>query len=317
MMSPLVRYSSACMEGRVMKPPVVRRLLAAVVVACSVSASGLAQSERVPLRVTPQPNQVVRIGTDSEMDVLVEVDSASPAGLAGPMRMTSTNVMRVTQKSGAANDQGQITAELTFDEMSDETLLNGQPLPVGIPRPDLAGKTITVVFDRDGGVVDAVMPAGGGVPEAQFKQMLKTLYGNLPATSTSIGIGETATAPIDLAFPMGVPGAGQLKWEGDTKYTLVSIQRDAEGHFARFNVTTNGKMASSLALAAGQQGLSWVVTMAGNGSMILDLDRGLMRSSELQVEVSGSMKPTGDSSSSPVPALAMHGTVKTTTTSGN
>jgi len=290
-------------------------LLAVVIVACGVSSPGLAQSERVSLRVTPQPNQTVQVRTGSEMDMTVDVESGAPAGLGGPIHVTSKNVIRVTQKSGARNDQGQITAVLTFDELSNETLLSGQPLPVGSSRRDIVGKTVTVVFDKDGGVVDATGNLGADVPEAVFKQMLTNLYADLPATP--IGIGETATVPIEMAFPIAIPGAGSMKWEGDTKYTLVSIERKAAGRFATFDIATNGKVASTVPLSGGQQGLSWSVSMTGKGSAIRELDRGLMSSSELQAEISGTMKPAGDSSTSPLPALAMHGTFKTTTTSGN
>src|SRR5262249_7832536 len=90
------------------------------------------------------------------------------------------------------------------------------------------------------------------------------------------------TVPLDFTLPLPVPGAPPLKMDGDIKHTLASIERDATGRIAKFDHSIVGKMLTEMDMPAStgkvKMGLDFTIT--GGGSMVRDLDKGFVRSSE-------------------------------------
>jgi hypothetical protein len=305
-------------EGKLMKRITVYRFTAAVVAVCFAWTIGSAQSEKVALRMIPQPNHVVRTRTVQETEVDMSFESSSPVpALMPPMKLATKIVMGITQKSGSANAQGIIETELTYEEFRFETTVNGQPTPSNDVSRDFVGKSVTVMFDKTGDVVDIKVPSDIGIPEDSFRQILKSMYGNLPAVS--IGVGESATVPLDFTLPIPLPGAAPLKMDGDVKHTLVSIDSDATGRVARFDHSISGKMITDLEMPVptGKVKMSLDFNINGGGSMVRDLDKGVLRSSETKSTFDGKIKIAGEPNTAPLPSMDLHGTTKTITTSGN
>ena len=291
----------------------------AAIVVCFISAPAFAQSEKISLRTLPQPNQTVRTRTVQETDVEISFDgnSSLPAAAMVPVKLATKTVVVIVQRSGPANAEGQIEAEITYEEVSSETTMNGQPMPANNPSGTFIGKKVTVTFDKQGSVLDIKVPADVGIPEESFRQMLKSMYGNLPAVSLSVG--DSTTVPLDLTLPLPIPGAAPLKMDGDVIHTLSSIERGTTGRIAKFDHSIVGKMLTDLDVTAatGKINMSLDFNIKGNGAMVRDLDQGLVRSSETKATFEGTIKITAAPSTPQMPSMNLHGTTRTTTTSGN
>jgi len=296
----------------------ISRLIVSASIGCCVSAVALAQSEKIPLRMPPRPNQLVHVKVvqETEMEVSFE-GNALPPGVTGPMKMITKVTIAMTQKTGSPNAEGDIEAELTYDDVRTESTMNGQPMPANNASASFTGKKMSVTFDKQGGVVNVKVPADVGLPEETFKQMLKSMYGNLP--DTSIAVGETTAVPLDFTIPLPLPGAAPLKMQGDAKHTLASIETTSEGRIAKFDHLMDGKMVSDieLSLPTGKVQLSVDFKMTGGGTMLTNLDKGILASSETTANFDGTFKVSGGSNTPPVPPMSLHGKTKSTTTSAN
>ena len=295
----------------------VSRLTALIIIGCGLSAVAPAQSEKVPLRMLPRPNQLIHMNLvqETEMEMSFEGNSLPP-GVTGPMKMVTKVSIAITQKTGAANEQGDIQAELTYDDVRTDATMNGQPVSGGNAGESFKGKTVAVTFDKLGSVVNVKVPADVGLPEQMFKEMFKSMYGNLP--STSIAVGETATVPLDFAIPIPVPGTGPVKMQGDTKHTLVSIETTPAGRVAKFAHVMDGKMVNDvdMPLPTGKAQMSLDFKMNGGGTMLTNLDKGIVGASETTATFDGTVRISGPNAP-PVPPMSLHGKTKSTMTSAN
>ena len=291
---------------------------AAVAVACLLWTPGFAQSEKVTIRMTPQPNQTVRMRTVQENEVEVSFEPAGPlTAAAGPMKLITKTVFGITQKSGAATAQGNIEAEVVYDEINAEASMNGQVMPSNDVGGTFLGKKLSVTFDKQGKVLDVKVPPDIGVPQEAFKQVLESMYGNLP--SLSLSVGETTTVPLDFTLPLPIPGAASLKMDGVVKHTLVSVQQEAAGRIAKVDHTIEGKMLSDVEvpLPTGKVKMNLDFTINGGGSMLMDLEKGFARSSESKATFEGKIKAVDASNSAQVPPMNLKGTTKTTISTTN
>ena len=294
------------------------RFAVAVFVACFIWTPAFGQSEKISLRLLPRPNQIVRMRMVQETDVDMSFDSnlSVPAATI-PVALATKTVVEITQKSGPANAQGHIEAEITYEEVSTGVTMNGQAMPANDTSGNFIGKKVTVTFDKEGSVLDIKVPADVGIPEESFRQMLKSMYGNLPAIS--LAVGETATVPLDFTLPLPVPGAPPLKMDGEVKHTLASIEKDASGRIAKFDHSIVGKMLTDVDMPAstGKVKMSLDFTLSGTGAMLRDLDKGFVRSSETNATFDGKIKITAESGTPQMPSMNLRGTTKTTTTTRN
>jgi hypothetical protein len=301
-----------------------RRLILAVVMACAACLSANAQSEKVSVRMTPQPNQSVRLRVVQEMDMQLSPDAgAGPAAVAVPaMQMTMKNVVSMRQETGAANKDGTIDAQMVYDEVRMETAMNGQPMPAAdATGAGLVGKKITLTYDNLGNVSKIGIPGdlgSLGPTEAAIRALLESAFNSLPGTP--IGVGETTTAPLDMMLPLPIPGAGggAMKLDGQVQLRLVSIDKDASGRTARFEHVMNGKMVQDLSLPAqaGPIKISFDFTVSGRGTSLKDLDKGVLRSSDGDTTFNGKMSLSSDAAPQ-MPTMNLQGKMKVTVTSGN
>jgi hypothetical protein len=245
-----------------------------------------------------------------------DANSALPPG-AAPMKMIAKTTMGITQKTGPLNKDGNIEAELTYDEIRSEVLMNGQSVPGANANNKLVGKIITVTYDRQGNPLDVKLPSEVGLSTEAFKQILDSIYGNLP--TNAIGVGEVVAAPLDFTLPLPIPGAAPLKMEGDVKLKLISIDKDSTGRSARFDSTIDGKISNDIEVPSpnGKIKLSLDFKMNGDGTSLKDLDKGLLRSSESNSTLNGKIKMGIEAGPGPLPPMNLQGRIKVTLTSEN
>jgi hypothetical protein len=278
-----------------------------------------AQSEKVTFKMIPGPNQTVRMRAiqDMELDMSFESETPPAAALPEPVKMMARAVFALTQKVGAPDKEGNVSAEVTYDEVSSEMLVNGQPTQIDDKVDKFIGKKIITTFNSRGEMIDLKIPPDLGLPEESFKQLLKSFYGNLP--QTPIGVGEVATAPLDFTVPLPVPGAPPLKIDGQIKSRLVSVEKGATGRTAKFDQTMDGKMVSDMEVPGpnGQIKMSLDFKLNGGGGMVMNVDNGVLKSSDSKVTFGGKLKMAGESGAAKLPTINFQGMMKVTVTGSN
>jgi hypothetical protein len=252
-----------------------------------------------------------------EMDMEMTMEALT-AALPGPMKVSTKIVTTMTQKTGAADLQGNIEAEVTIDEASSETKtsMNGQPMASTPATNPMAGKRFSVVFDKEGRVVDTKFPSIPGLSDDAFKRMTQSFYGNMP--TAAIGIGETTAVPLDLAIPLPLPGASEMKMDGEVKYKLVSIETQGGDRIATLDSTIDGKLVSDAELPspAGKIKMSIDLKITGAGKAQNNLDKGLVKASESSSTFGGAIRMSGADPNLPqLPNMNMKATMKMTMTS--
>jgi hypothetical protein len=281
--------------------------------------TAFAQSEKITIKRMPEPNQTVRIRMVQEMEIEMSFEGDWPAGAAPaePIKVVSKNIFALSQKSGAPDKEGKITSELTYDEVSSEMMMNDQPMQIGDKVDKFTGKKITVTFNSQGDVVELKAPPDLGLPEESFKELLKSIYGNLP--QMPLGVGEVATTPLDFTLPLPIPGAPPLKIDGQIKTTLVSVEKDATGRAAKFDQTVDGKVVIDVEIPGptGQFKMSLDFKLNGGGGMVMNVDKGFLKSSDSKMTFGGNLKMAGDSSAAKLPTINFQGTAKVTITGSN
>jgi hypothetical protein len=254
---------------------------------------------------------------DMELDMSFESETPSAAALPEPVKMMARAVFALTQKVGAPDKEGNVNAEVTYDEVSSEILVNGQPTQIDDKVDKFIGKKIMTTFNSRGEMIDLKIPPDLGLPEESFKQLLKSFYGNLP--QTPIGVGEVATAPLDFTVPLPVPGAPPLKIDGQIKSKLISVEKGATGRTARFDQTMDGKMVSDMEIPGpnGQIKMSLDFKLNGGGGMVMNVDNGVLKSSDSKVTFGGKLKMAGESGAAKLPTINFQGMMKVTVTGSN
>lgn len=270
-------------------------------------AAVIAQSEKISIRIAPRPGQTVRMTSTQEADIDISIDGAAAAPGVMAMKMAMRMVAAMTQKTGAVKPDGTLDAEITYDQFRIEMSINGQAMPADFNNP-LTGKTVVFTYNQMGDIV-RVQGMPDGLPEDMFRQLMGSMFGNLPAAA--LAVGETTTAPMDFTLPLPVPGAAAMKLTGETRLTLVSVDKDARGRSATFTSTTAGGIVSDSGSPGGQGKTAFDLDLRGEGTYVINLDTGMLRSNNVTSSVNGKMKAAGAAS----PGMTMRGTVTLSMTS--
>ena len=287
-------------------------VIAAAVIVCLSVPEARAQPEKVSIRLAPRPDQTVQMSMTQEMDFEISFGSAAPS--APPMNMAMRSMMSLTQKTGPRKADGSIDAEITYDEIRSELSLNGQPAAVPNPNGDLVGKPVVVTYNAGGEVIGVKgLPALPGLSDDSFRQMLVSFSGNLPATA--LGVGETAKAPLNVNLPLPLPGAVPVTITGETTLKLSSVDRDTRGRTAIFDSTVTGSMSTDVPAPDGKNQMKLNFTMTGDGTTIMDLDRGIPRSNLTATTFAGRAEIPAGAAAAAMPGMNMRGTIKLAMTS--
>ena len=273
-----------------------------------------AQEGRALVRLTPKPNQAFKCETIQDMEMDATMDGMSQTSGPVSMKMANKTIFDFTEKTGAPKDQGRIDADVTYDRISTDKILNGKPMPQDNLGVQLVGKTITFTYDRDGRVVDVRVPPDIDLSADTLKQMMNSLQGSLPAGE--MAIGETASTPFSMPLPIPTPGLVPLNATGQSTYKLVALEKEGADLIARLDLVVEAGLVTTvdLPLAKGIAKVSIDFKVSGTGGLQLNLTRGIMKMSQQQLAIDGDMKMTSDSTETPSGTLKLHGTSKMTST---
>jgi hypothetical protein len=302
-----------------MKRPNYHLINIALCLAIFASITTFAQSEKVALKLVPEPNQTVRMRMIQDLEVDISFEDETPSAAASPerMKMIAKTVFALTQKIGAPDKEGNITSEMTYDELSFETTVNGQPTQPDDATSKFIGQKILVTFSKQGELIDLKMPPDLSLPKEGFRQMLSSFYGSLP--QTPIGVGESATTSSGVTVLLPLAGAPPLEMDAQVKSTLVSVEKDTAGRIAKFEQIMDGKMVSDVKIPgqAGRIKMSLDLKLNGGGGTVMNIDKGVLRSSDSKAIFGGKVKMIDESNGTKLPTLNLQGTMKVTVTGSN
>jgi hypothetical protein len=275
----------------------VRLLVILSLIAQTVLA---AQSgERISLGRAPAPNQTIKfhIVQDTALELAM---GTSPAGTSEPTKMGAKTQIELTMRVGGKDAEGRVSADLTYDTVTASITMNGAPVSAGDAGAALLqGQTLTATYDAQGALLDVKGADSLAVSGMNLKELMMTLAGRVP--TASLAIGETTAFPIDMAFPLPIPGGQSPRLTGEGVYKLESMARDGDGRIANLDYTANAKMASDVPFGDGGS-VRLEIRMTGVGTGHWHVDRGYVKGSDQTMTFDGTFSGGMD--------MTAHGTIR-------
>ncbi len=309
--SPGVGSSSP--RRRWLREPLFRAGTAAIALAICLPAL-IPREQKVSIRLLPRANETIRFRMTQEMDFDITAQDSDPS--ESPANPTTTKVLgktvfAFTEKTGTLDRQHRLPVEVTYDQISIERTVNGVTSPGEGLGGDLVGRKVMMTYDRNGKIVDVKVPAGLALSAETLKETMAGLLVNLP--QTPLAVGEQARMPFSAPLPVPTPAGDDLKMAGEMRYTLVSVTRDGNDRIARYDQTVEAKLVTTaeLALPSGPGKVHISFTLVGAGGLQLNIDKGVVRSGEVQSTIDGSMYMTPAGSELKLHTLTLHGTTRT------
>lgn len=263
-----------------------------------------AQAERVTIRLAPVPGQTFRTRLVQATDLIMETeDQGDAAAPRPPTRFNGTITFVATIVVGARDDAGRVEARLTYDEVTADLGLNGGPQRKETPV-DLQGRQLTLVYDRDGQIVDVTSNLSPNVADA-FKPALTSIFGAM--APMTLAVGESATRPMAVSLPL--PGAerpGGLS--STTRFTLTSVTADGGEPVAHLSTAMTAEMNPPPTAPGGSNTSNMSMTMRidGTGTMDVNVERGIVVKGAQTVTVDGRFRAAAAGAA---PAMRIHGTM--------
>ncbi len=284
---------------------------------------GVVQEPKISIRLLPRANETVRFRMTQELDMDITVQDSDPgaadpaaarAAPASGTKMLGKTVFAFTQKTGTPDKDDRLPVEVTYDQISVERSVNGVTTPGDGLGRDLVGRTVRMIYDKTGRIVDVKIPPDLAMNPDALKETMTSLLGNLP--HEAIAIGETASVPFSAPLPVPTPAGDDLKMTGEMRYTLLSVAKEGNDRFARFEQTLEAKLVttSELALPSGPGRVHISFKLAGAGGLRINLDKGVISSGDVSSTIDGNMYMTPAGSETKLHTLTLHGTTKTSAT---
>jgi len=230
-----------------------------------------ATDEAVVMRLSPQPNQVIHVSMEQEINTTLDGAALTVHG--------STRAM-LTETVGERQGTGQLASSIAYESLSMETTVNGQT--VSASSLDLTDKAIAIVYDANGQLVDVTPPPNMDPAIAAFvKGMIGTLLGSRGGADVTLRLDETTTLPFAAAMNVPKTAGVPMNLTGETRLKLTGISR-LDGHrVARLDQAIVAAMVTS----PGVPGMPVTMTASGGGTVLWDLDRGYVRAGQTTIEI--------------------------------
>lgn len=267
------------------------------------------QAERLTIRLVPAPNQTLHLRTAMEMNMTMTPDPSADTARSMP-QMTSSMTMTAehTTTVGPTDEHGHYGARVVCDSASHTAMLNGKPAPIPSGAADrVLEQVMTFSYDDQGKMLD-VATEGGGLDPAlagSLKQMLTAALAAAPPITLSVG--ESVTVPTQVNIPMPSAAAGTLSNSGEMRYTLRSVTFDGADRIAHLATASNNAITSSAVAAGAIPGVASDMRTVSEGTMDVNVDRGIVLHSETRTTLDGSTRVEGGQIA--VPPMRIHGTI--------
>lgn len=278
------------------------RLSLAVALTLVVVGHAAAQPEAVVVGALPQPGQSQRLQTTQSVRMKMLPEGDVPPGFpADGIRIEQTTVTVMRQDVGLVDKDGRVRHDITYESMTQTSTMNGTEMPIPSDRINmLNGKAFTMWVDTNNEVVEVGVPEGVPLSADQAKQMLGSIFAQVPRQA--IKVGETVTKPFSMELP--VPNAPKLS--ATTRLTLTGVDGVGSDRVANFDSSFEGALKGD----APAKGPAVSMTLGGTGTMRMNLLTGFVIASTSEQEIDGTFgSPNGKG-----PAFTLRGTVLVKTT---
>ena len=147
--------------------------------------------KKVTVGGRPAPEQTVRLNIVQDADLNMKPAEAAAGSPMGPMHLKAKTTTVASQKVGTPDEKGALKIEMTYEEITQDLRLNDQPAPPEAAQAANAmkGKTISMVVDAAGDVVEVTPPADFPMPRARcpaFRPMMTTRHQRFVVRDSSI-----------------------------------------------------------------------------------------------------------------------------------
>jgi|SRR5262245_5411734 len=291
------------------------KVLFAIVFCGLFAGHVLAQSEKISIKYIPIPNQTIRftLTSEGEIDLNYEGNGSDSLPLMSPMKMTIKNVFGMSQKTGSFDAQGRLEAELAYEAGESQFLMNGNPISLDEPGKKLIGKKFIAIYNNKGELLDLKIPDDLGFSPESIKQIMQSIYANIP--KEPISVGETAILPANIDFQFPGFGAGPMKMEGETKTKLIALEKEADGRIASFDTINDLKLATTteMDLPTGKLTINLDGKIKGTGNSRVNIDKGgVPMQSETIMNIDAKMTTPTQTGNIQMPNMIIKGAMKVT-----
>lgn len=234
---------------------------AAVAAALTLTLGAPLSGQSVLLRLSTDEGQVSRYVMGMEMYMEAPMMSSDEPMMTGTIFQTQTII----------GVEGDVVEMETVTDSAD-IAMPGMPMGAG-QIPDMTGQSATMKMDTRGRIVE-LTNVDDLPPEAQ--QVLGQMGGNgfgMELPENEVGPGDTWTANLDM--DMGGGGGMGVTMDMEVTYTLLSV----DGNIA--NISYEGPIT----LSGDAQGMGMDGSGAISGTIMFDVDKGRLESSDVQVSL--------------------------------
>jgi hypothetical protein len=264
------------------------------VFALATALPAVAQTARtVSVGGAPTPGQTLRLNVVQDADMNMK-PSASAAGSPLPaMHMKQKTTMVMGQKVAAPDDKGAIGIQVTYEDVAQEMTINDQPPPpeAAAAMAALKGKTLAMKVSPSGELLEVVPPADFPLPAEMLKDMLKQALGLMPRQQ--MAVGQTVTAPFQMAMPIPVPGGAPPQLKGDLKTTLTGVTGAAGSEIAALAQEVTAAVDATMPSPAGNGELIIKMTLKGSGTTDWDVKGAVIKGQKMTTQISGTLTIPG------------------------
>jgi hypothetical protein len=270
--------------------------------AMATALPAVAQTKKVTVGGRPAPGQTVRLNIVQDADLNMKPVEAAAGSPMGPMHLQAKTTTVASQKVGTPDEKGAITIEMTYEEITQDMRLNDQPAPPEAAQAANAmkGKTLSMVVDASGEVIEVTPPPDFPMPTPMIKDILKQAIGLMP--KQEIAVGETVTAPFAMAMPLPMPGGEPPQLKGELKSKLTGVTGAPGSEIAALEQEVIASVDTTMPGPGGSGEIAIKMTVKGTGTTDWDVKGGLVRGSKMTTQINGTFTVPG------VGAMEMSGT---------
>ena len=256
------------------------------------SALPAVAQKKVALGGRPAPGQTIRVSIVQDADLNMKPAEAAAGSPMGPMHLKAKTTTVVSQKVGTPDEKGAVHVDLTYEDIAQSITINDQPAPpeAAEATAKIKGKTLSMIIDGNGEVIEVTPPADFPMPSAMVKDMLKQAFGLM--ARQEMAVGETVTTPFSMAMPIPMPGdPPQLK--GEMKSTLTGVTGAAGAEAAAVEQIVTAGVDSSMPGPGGNGEIAIKMQVTGKGTSDWDVKGALVKASKMTTNIAGTLTIPG------------------------
>ena len=256
------------------------------------SALPAVAQKKVALGGRPTPGQTIRVSIVQDADLNMKPAEAAAGSPMGPMHLKAKTTTVVSQKVSTPDEKGAVHVDMTYEDISQSVTINDQPAPpeAAEATAKIKGKTLSMIIDGNGEVIEVTPPADFPMPSAMVKDMLKQAFGLM--ARQEMAVGETVTTPFSMAMPIPMPGdPPQLK--GEMRSTLTGVSGAAGAEAAAVEQIVTAGVDSTMPGPGGSGDLTIKMQVTGKGTSDWDVKGALVKASKMTTNLAGTLTIPG------------------------